>query len=77
MRDRTICRRDAGSTLERHREVSEGVRHPVKRIVEDVNAAGQTCYRFAGSSGFSTNSTGAWQHTHGPGATVLIAQISQ
>ena len=34
-------------------------------------------YCFPDSRGFSTNSTGAWQHTHGPGATVLIAQISQ
>ena len=48
-----------------------------QRLVQDVSPAGQPCYRLRESSGFSTNSTGAWQHTHGPGATVLIAQISQ
>ena len=34
-------------------------------------------YRLFKSRGFSTNSTGAWQHMHGPGATVLIAQMLQ
>ncbi len=48
-----------------------------QRLVQDDNPAGQPCYRLRESTGFSTRSTGAWQQTHGPGATVLIAQISQ